>query len=507
MSWLTNNFAPVFVAFAVSLMAWLYGGTRGELLTATVPWMFLFMLEVVFCFPQRRAGESTHSARERAWRDMRRDPLVWTAVGFLALLMVPFVNNALCPLCDAEAIAAGHSASPPIPFLPYSVDRIDHMNVVFWFAMSFSAMVAVKHSMNDAGKILTLKLIVWNGFALAVLGFVQTACGAPGPLWSDLLQRSGRVAGTFFSTFGYPNMAGDYFTTLFAISLALWRWSYDEVAAEIASDVDNAGRDRRGRFWRQHYFLIPAGLFFFAVLNTLSRASMLLVTALTVVLFAHAGVVFLSRMHKVKRVKRGVWGAVAVGVLVFVAFNFTPEDVRTEIDTLNTEAVLDRVTGKGQYHTRVATEIWKENMLFGCGGWGYLHYSPLKMAEGEKLQMVGGINVHNDYLQFLAEHGLAGLGAIVAIIVMLVWPIGKVWRRLVKIAQFSKSKNRPPSPVQIFAMPAGAFYILAAAAATLVHGFGDCPLRSAAVMTLFFVMLAAAQGFMPDLDNQSNKEK
>jgi hypothetical protein len=32
-------------------------------------------------------------------------------------------------------------------------------------------------------------------------------------------------------------------------------------------------------------------------------------------------------------------------------------------------------------------------------------------------------------------------------------------------------------------------------------------LRSAAVMTLFFVMLAAAQGFMPDLDNQSNKEK
>jgi hypothetical protein len=58
--------------------------------------------------------------------------------------------------------------------------------------------------------------------------------------------------------------------------------------------------------------------------------------------------------------------------------------------------------------------------------------------------------------------------------------------------------------VQIFAMPASVFYILAAAAATCIHSFGDCPMRSAAVMSLFFVMLAATEGFLPKID--SSKE-
>jgi O-antigen ligase len=180
--------------------------------------------------------------------------------------------------------------------------------------------------------------------------------------------------------------------------------------------------------------------------------------------------------------------------------------VRAEVDTIDTAAVLDRMTGKGQYHARVATELWKDNWLFGCGGWGYIHYSIPKMTDEERkqMQMVGGINVHNDYLQFLAEHGAVGFGAIVAVVVMLLAPAVRTWRILVKTARFSKAKNRPPSPVQIFAMPASVFYILAAAAATCIHSFGDCPMRSAAVMSLFFVMLAATEGFLPKID--SSKE-
>jgi hypothetical protein len=92
----------------------------------------------------------------------------------------------------------------------------------------------------------------------------------------------------------------------------------------------------------------------------------------------------------------------------------------------------------------------------------------------------------------------------VAVMVMLLAPAVRTWRILVKTTRFSKAKNRPPSPVQIFAMPASVFYILAAAAATCIHSFGDCPMRSAAVMSLFFVMLAATEGFLPKID--SSKE-
>ena len=41
--------------------------------------------------------------------------------------------------------------------------------------------------------------------------------------------------------------------------------------------------------------------------------------------------------------------------------------------------------------------------------------------------------------------------------------------------------------------------ILAGATATFIHGFGDCPLRSPAVLSLFFIELAAMDGFLPRL--------
>jgi O-antigen ligase len=179
-----------------------------------------------------------------------------------------------------------------------------------------------------------------------------------------------------------------------------------------------------------------------------------------------------------------------------------PENIRREVDTLDTAAVLDRVTGKGQYHVRVATEIWKEYPLFGCGGWGYRHFCIPKMTEAEykDIQRVGGINVHNDYLQFLAEHGTVGFGAILAMVVMLCWPVGVAWNALIKAVRFAKPKDLPPKPVQLFVLPSPVFFIALALVATLVHGFGDCPLRSPAVLSLFFASLAAMPGYIPKLN-------
>ena len=124
-----------------------------------------------------------------------------------------------------------------------------------------------------------------------------------------------------------------------------------------------------------------------------------------------------------------------------------------------------------------------------------------KMKELEiplnQLQTVGGANVHNDHLQFLVEHGLVGFGGMVAIVVLLLWPIVKQWRATVRDLRFKKSKDLPPRPIAVFALPAPAFFILLTALATVIHAFSDCPLRSCAVLDLFFISLAALPGFMP----------
>ena len=240
-------------------------------------------------------------------------------------------------------------------------------------------------------------------------------------------------------------------------------------------------------------------IFFFCALDTLSRAAVMLVTGLAIIFFLHTFVCSFAKMKKAQRVRSGVLSLFVLAAIAVCAVMFMPEDLQREVNTLNTTEVLDRVTGKGQYHVRVATEIWKDHALFGVGGWGYKHFCLQYMTDKElrQIQMVGGVNVHNDYLQFLAEHGIVGFGLLVVIVVLLLMPLGRVWRAMVESIRFIPTKEQPPQPVQLFVIPAPVFCILATAVATFIHGFGDCPLRSPAVLTLFLVSLACMDGFLP----------
>lgn len=504
MHFLYDNLAVFYIALVTALMAWLYGGMRHDSLVATVPWLMLFMAEVMMFFPQKHEGEPSVEARERAWKAMKRDPLVWTAVGFLALLAIPFVNNGLCPDCDAALIAQGLKADPPVGFLPFCVNRVNHLNVCLWFVVALSCMVATKHCLTRHGKRRLLEMIVWNGMALAVFGFVQIAMKAPGPLWWKV--DVDHYLLTFFSTWGYVNTAGDYFTTLFCISIGLWRWRYDEAGERFALAHGDKPREL---FWKQNLYLVPAGLFFYAAANTMSRAAIMLITVLAVVFFVHTFLSFVARIGKVAKVKATAISAVVLGVMYFSVVTFMPAGAKKEMSTVDSTAVLERVTGKNQGHAGVAMSIWKEHFLFGCGGWGYQHLCMTKLKDNMSIGTVGAANVHNDSLQFLAEHGAVGFGALAAMVIMLLRPIFKKWRILIKSAQFSTDARKLPRPIQIFVLPAPVFCFLMALVATLIHSLGDCPLRSASVMSLFFVLLASLDGFMPaiDLREADNEEK
>ncbi len=505
MYFLYDNIVTIAVSVVACAYAWLYGGIIADALVPVMPWLFAILLEVMLCFPQRHSNETTYEARERVWHELKKDPVTWITVGFLALLMIPFLNTGLCPVCDYPAIHYENAkAEPLIPFIPFCVNRMQHLNVVMWFVPALTAMLAVRHSLLKRGKRMALEIIVWNGLGLSLIGAIQQVTGAQGPLWQNF---DGRTA-YFFSTFGYPNMGGDYFTTLFGLSVGLWRWKLEIARSERKTSARDPSRRAGDKsFWRRHFLLVPAVVFFFSALTTLSRAAIILVSLLAVVFFIHSFVSFFVRMPKVKRVKATAASVIALLAIALCAVAFMPDDVQKEVGTLNTHVVLDRVTGKGQYHVRVATEIWKDNFLFGCGGWGYKHFCIPKMTEAElrKIQAVGGINVHNDYLQFLAEHGLVGFGCLVAIVVFLLWPLGRVWRALMSAVRFTPPKEQPAKPYAIFVLPAPVFCILMTALATFVHGFGDCPLRSPAVLTLFFVSLAAIDGFLPRLKTKDDE--
>ena len=529
MWFLYDNIVAIQVAVVCGAFAWIFGGTVPSALMPTMPWLFALLLEVMVCFPQRHAGETTYQARKRVWRAIRRDPLTWVSLAFALVLLVPFFNTGLCPVCSYPEIKFdGASAAPPAPFMPFCVNRAEHLTVVMWFVPTLLAMVAVKHALLKRGKRTVLELIVWNGLALSAIGICQAVTGAQGPLWADL---EGTKA-YFFSTFGYPNMAGDYFTTLFGLSIGLWRWKVEEARLEAAEKGhDSVAQASHKAFWRKHLLLVPAMVFFFSAMMTLSRAAILLCSALAIIFYVHTFTCFLARMKKVKRFKIMAVNLIVLVLIATVFFVFMSDetqrrimasggdgqeevaadkpvegfrrDFQREVATIDVRDSLDRIsgTGAGQYHVRVAFRVWKSHPFFGCGGWGYKHFCIPEMTdeEYEQLQKVGGINVHNDYLQFLAEHGAVGFLLLVAMVIMLVWPLGRVWRALVDAVRFTKPKDQPPKPIAIFAMPAPVFCILATTVSTLLHAMGDCPMRSPAVLSLFFVSLAAMDGFLPRL--------
>jgi len=479
MSFFIDNMIVWTIAAVLGSFAWIWGGTRGDLLLSFVPWLTLIMFEAMMAFPQRMHYETLSAARLRVWRTMRADPLTIAIIGFLVLLLVPFFNQTF-------------------PALPWCVNRMTHLNVYLWFLPSLLAMLAAKHALRRHGKRLLAEVLVWNGVAVAALGFLQLFSGARGPYWSEL--RPGLV---FFSTFAYPNMAGDYFTSLTFLAIGLWRWRLSQFES-----VDENRYSSYQLFWNRHYHLIAVAILYFAALNTLSRSAILLSTCGVAILFVMAGMQKLKRLHRADRVKfSAVLFFVVIGISLF-ALMFTPDSMRKELNSLDAEVVLDRMAGKKQYHNDVARQLLKDYPAFGCGGWRYMFLSPQKIppeiAKGfidkNGKWSTGTANVHNDYLQFACEHGLLGFALLVTIVFIAVFPVAGRWRRMARTAHFTRHSGLP-WPKGLFCFPPIGLAIYLSAAATLIHAFADCPLRSPAVLSLFFVQLVLIDGFLPREDN------
>lgn len=442
------NAAPALVALAVAAVAWAIGGSLSELLFKVAPVSLACLVAVTFLWPQRLPGESFAGARVRVRRSLRSDPLTWIALGLVVLLLVPLANVGLCWQCDAAQIAAGADPAPPVAWLPSCLRGREQLGVAVAFLLALSVMPSVRHGLTAGGRRRFLDLLVWNAVALAVLGFVQRAAHAPGPLW--ISSEGALPPWLFFSTFGYVNFAAAYFTMMLCVALALW--------------AGDAAEKRR--------FGIPVRAFvlYGAAVGTLSRTAIVFAT-----LAAAAGVVF-ACVVLVWRIREGMRGGrwrflVIAGAVAACAAAFALGDVRGEVANLSPSAVSERMVDRIGCHRRAAIGLWKDNKLFGCGGWGYMHLCTTKMTAEELkgLQMEGGAFVHNDYLQFFCEHGAVGFALMAVLLLALIRPLWDGLRR---------------TPMD--------FFIAAAVLAVLLQALWDCPLRCPAVLMTLIGLAAAA---------------
>ena len=491
---LLKNLSVLLVSAPVLAFAWTFGGSRVQPLIRVMPWASLACAVGLLLLPQRHGDEAWGVSVRRVVVAVLKDSFFWVALVLMAYLAIPLFNVALCPGCDWQAIDAGVNPKAPCQFLPFSVRPAEHAGLLWLFGPSLLAALAIRHGLTRSGKRTCFELLVWNGAALALLGVVQKAFGALSPFWGDAMYAQVH----FFSVFGYPNMGGAFFTLMFAFSLGLWCCRMGRSEAVSLKSEKEGGRHV---FLGTHYPFLAVMLNLCGVLGTLCRAAIIFVVALSAIFFVYVLLRAFSGhdWRRGRRFRHAIASCSLMMGLFAAVYVYAPPEVGREIGTVSPLAIADRVTGKGEYHTRVATAIMRDFPFFGVGGWGYRHFSHAYMTDEElrHRQRQGGANVHNDYLQFLAEHGIVGALLIVACVWILAAQTGREWRRLVRQALASERSGMGSSTLVLFAISPAVLWSFLGCLALLVHAFGDCPLRSGAVLAVFLAILPVSYGFIP----------
>ena len=401
------------------------------------------------------------------WPKLVRFPLFWLGLLLLGYILTQALNTAwvymkgpgswwLDPLPSVSWLPAGMDT----PFKDMNPWRV---LVIYGAAWLLACALWTGITRRAAAQKL-LTVIVVNGTLLATVGILQRVTNAAHILWG---LKGVNTAGGFFGTIIYKNHAGAYLNLVLMICVGLlyWHFSRAERRLERASPAP--------------VFAFCSVLLGLGVLLTFSRAGTLLMLLFVVIAFA----AFLTRCIHAGEEGRSPW------VLVLLAGVFALF-IGLGAYFLNAEKALDRVgklmTGGQTDHSvttrilaRAATwEMARDTLVTGWGAGSFRHYFPVYQRHYPEIYDVPWHPqakmrweyAHNDYVQLLAELGLAGAGILLA---MLACGARHLWRQRVW---------RQPHLL----------FILLALLVTTAHAWVDFQFHNPAILVLWCATAALA---------------
>ncbi|MEI6210608.1 MAG: O-antigen ligase family protein [bacterium] len=464
--WVVAHIAGLTVFFS-----WVYAGMSPDFLLA-VPWLSLAVLEMALLLPPARKDENLELARRRVWRSVVRDPLLYIGCVLCLYLLFQCLNGGtkleFNPASDTWAFG-----SSPLGWGPFCVEQAAARQLLYWFPPALAVLLGVRHGTNRFGKLMLLRILVANGALLGLFGLVQTGLGA-----SHLFGMT-PLPEPFFATFSDTNQAGAFFILLSAMALGLFLQA-------LLTEKE-----------RPHAIWLGAAL----ALNltgafcSLSRAAILVALLLIV-----AGGVYALR-HAWRLVDMGVRvKALAIFVLLlifgaaFLLYGPMDNPVLRELRAVPWSRFGEETFGARWQQLSSAWNIWLTHPWFGVGGYGYRHFVCLELDEGARVLLHrGGVNVHNDAMQFLVEHGLVGFGLMLGSVAVLLAP---VVRRL-RVAHTTNQDGWTVEPWLVLRVSPVTMLLLTGTTLVVLMSLIDLPFRSPAILVTWCIALACAPVFLP----------
>ena len=540
------NLTMALVALVFTLFTWLGGGIVGSWLNGWTVWLTLLVAEVALVLPEQKRNESLFDARRRVGKAVLCDPLTWLTLLLTGFFVIQWLNGGtfmewdvsaqkwlirspvftwmqhpdtatLMSIPPADTATVAYRQLPPMfDWLPGSFRSDEAYSVLNWFPPVLVSLLAVRHALLKRTKRLLVDYICAMTAVLAVAGIIQYALGGTFLYW-------GRHAGAFFfATFGYPNHAAGFFPAVMAVSVGLMMWAHEHrehtrvppwlygVFAVLCAVSGILSGSRAGVI-----FTLAVGGFtvMYAIFRYFGTWSPRLRIAVPGVLLAVALFVGWTVGFRVYALRSNAERAEALRTAVTAeerqkasslpTFSSVPmlDGVLGEIDDTDWAAFFEHpMLMRSGYQGILALRQHADHPWVGTGAWSFrwlnVRYinrdNPEEKGWFESRKGVGQANVHNDTLQYLAEHGWVGFGLMLAIIAALALPFLKQLfcspAYTVSDEQADRSWINRINVVYVF------FFV--ATAMMAAHSFVDLVFRSPACMMLYGLMFVCAPGFL-----------
>ncbi len=487
-----RSLIAIHVALLVIWSSWARGGSSPAFFGA-LPWLTLALIVITCLLPPRKRGESSTSALVSLLLRVVKDPVFYIGGALTFYLFLQWYNSPSAPIESfLDPIDSRWKfPDPPNKGMPFSPSRGDGVQFLIWFSTIWAALLVVRNAMGPRLKFLLLRILVINGALLAILGILQSITGSDKIYWYT------PVRVYFFSSFGYPNHAGEFFFLMSALNIGL-----------LLRDLYNNAPIKQTILWTTTLIFNIVGTF-----GSLCRASIAMEIVLLVFAAIYGAIILHGRLSRAGSILVLVLGLIlgGVGVKQFIS----NAALLGEVKTINADSISSVYKSDRKILSEIAIDIWKDYPWTGVGGWGFRYYAPIYRQEvyadvnneltdttdpiaarNAEIRGVfsnrGTANVHNDTVQFLCEHGMIGFGLMVALVLALlvsfILQLSKMERSVDSLTGSKQSLIKSISPVIVMSF--------AGLIAIVVHSTLDLPFRSIAVLLSWFLILATLPDFI-----------
>jgi len=419
-------------------------------------WLAFFAIQAFLLLPSGLRGETLGAAQSRSLGSAIQDPFVYAGIAFICFTGLQWLNSG-CPLVYVEDTEVWRYRSPPVSWLPFSIQPFPAFTIMAIVVVSVVGGVLFRNGMGRASKRFFLNLASMVSGCVALYMVVQGLSGVqPYAAWGG--EAKACNWGTCFGFWMIVALGGhlNFMDTRFSKTLV---WSFFSLLGNLLGMLQ---------------FETPLGIALFAV------AAVVMLGYWVFVLRQENGTTQLKLFSCV------LMAAVLTGV--FFVF-LSPGHPATEKVTLLTHSAYYKGhLNERQFLASIAWRIWQDFSWLGVGADGFAHYGQTLIEEADwaRLEACGG-HLSNDWLQFLTEHGIVGLGLFAALILVL---LGPLFSRLRIVFQ---QKEREA----VVEMDAYVVSGVLASVVMLVSSVLFSPLQSGAILVSFVYVLAMIPGFLP----------